>query len=124
MRVEIDVVVPPALDELLTHLEEEAAEVIQACTKLRRFGAEECDPRIDPAESPPNNRKALAMEMGQLLCVVECLQALDPLFFREDEGKEGWLRKANRLGKYLNHSKLDVVDGEVKLEVFPLRVVK
>lgn len=104
----------PAIEELLTHLEEEAAEVIQACTKLRRFGPEERDPRLRPSESP-TNRKALALELGQLLCVVDCLQTIDPTYFRDEETREGWERKADRLQKYLKHSKLSLIDGEVRM---------
>lgn len=122
MKVEIDVSLAPALDELLTHLEEEAAEIVQACTKLRRFGPEERDPRLQPSEAP-TNRKALAMELGQLLCVIDCLQTLNVLYFRDEECKEGWERKCGRLQKYLKHSELVVVDGEVKITAHPLQVV-
>jgi NTP pyrophosphatase (non-canonical NTP hydrolase) len=109
-------VVHPAIDELLTHLEEEAAEIVQACTKLRRFGLEEKDPRLNPAEAP-TNRKALAMEFGQLVCVVDCLSALESSLFLNDNVKAGWDRKFGRLQKYLRHSTIATEDGELSVRV-------
>ncbi len=106
--------VSPAIAELLTHLEEEAAEIIQACTKLRRFGPVARDPRIHPSEAP-TNRRALSMEFGQLACVVDCLMSLDAFYFVDDDIAQGWERKATRLVKYLKHSQLEIVEGEVRI---------
>lgn len=98
-----------AMDELLTHLIEECAEIVQACTKLRRFGAEATDPR--DAESPPN-RVALAREVGNLLFTLQALDALDDHFLSQEEIDKGRARKLLKLQQYLRHSKVEM-DGDL-----------
>ena len=90
-----------ALDELLRHLEEEAAEVIQACTKMGRFGPGGQDPRV---ENGPLNHQALAMELGQLMAVWHALDALEPSLLRAKDVMRGRDKKFERMAKELKHS--------------------
>jgi len=55
--------------ETLIILQEECAEVIQATSKIFRFGFESCY----PTEDSPTTRECLTMELGQLLCMVALL---------------------------------------------------
>jgi NTP pyrophosphatase (non-canonical NTP hydrolase) len=55
--------------ETLIILQEECAEVIQAASKIFRFGFESCY----PTEDSPTTRECLTMELGQLLCMVALL---------------------------------------------------
>jgi NTP pyrophosphatase (non-canonical NTP hydrolase) len=55
--------------ETLIILQEECAEVIQAASKIFRFGFESCY----PTEDSPTTKECLTMELGQLLCMVALL---------------------------------------------------
>ena len=55
--------------ETLIILQEECAEVIQATSKIFRFGFDSCYPN----EDSPTTRECLTMELGQLLCMVALL---------------------------------------------------
>ena len=55
--------------ETLIILQEECAEVIQATSKIFRFGFESCY----PTEDSPTTRECLTMELGQLMCMVALL---------------------------------------------------
>jgi len=55
--------------ETLIILQEECAEVIQATSKIFRFGFESCY----PTEDSPTTKECLTMELGQLLCMVALL---------------------------------------------------
>lgn len=83
-----------AVNELLTHVEQEAAEVIQACTKLRRFGPDGADPRLPLS---PTNIQALCFELGQLWQTVDVVFALAELgacnsaLYRGRDRKWQWL---------------------------------
>jgi NTP pyrophosphatase (non-canonical NTP hydrolase) len=55
--------------ETLIILQEECAEVIQASSKIFRFGFDSCY----PTEDSPTTRECLTMELGQLLCMVALL---------------------------------------------------
>ncbi len=79
--------------ELLVCLMEEAAEVIQAASKLVRFGKEN---RPDTGVS---NSAALSAEVGDLLAVLERLVKAE--LIRPDVISEGADRKSARLDKYL-----------------------
>lgn len=103
-----------ALDELLTHLVEESAEVIQACTKMRRFGIGGTDPRV---EGGPANHMALAMELGQVLCVWECINGLRMTLLRDEDVQAGREHKFVRFQKYLKHSTVELVDGYIRTRV-------
>jgi NTP pyrophosphatase (non-canonical NTP hydrolase) len=55
--------------ETLIILQEECAEVIQATSKIFRFGFDSCYPTEDSATT----RECLTMELGQLMCMVGLL---------------------------------------------------
>lgn len=55
--------------EVMDILQEECAEVIQAASKIFRFGFESCY----PTEDSPTTKECLTMELGQLLCMVALL---------------------------------------------------
>jgi len=55
--------------ETLVILQEECAEVIQATSKIFRFGFDSCYPTEDSATA----REVLTMELGQLMCMVGLL---------------------------------------------------
>ena len=100
------------LDELLVHLIEEAAEVIQACTKMKRFGPEGTDYRI--ADSP-TNAQALAFEMGQLLVVWSSFDGLGGILPLGSGVEGGWQSKFDKLNRYLEHSTLSKSeDGSIR----------
>ncbi len=55
--------------ETLIILQEECAEVIQATSKIFRFGFDSCYPTEDSATT----KECLTMELGQLMCMVGLL---------------------------------------------------
>jgi len=55
--------------ETLIILQEECAEVIQATSKIFRFGFDSCY----PTEDSPTTKECLTMELGQLMCMVGLL---------------------------------------------------
>ena len=58
----------PRLDELLTILQEECAEVIQAISKAKRFGIDNTH-----LKSGVSNRERITEEIGDLLALVDIL---------------------------------------------------
>ena len=101
--------IPEATDELLLHLAEEAAEIIHAILKFRRFGPDGRDPRF---EGVPSDRDAIAFEFGQFLAVQECLDALDEELISDDWVQRGRRSKLDKLRRYLRHSTLTVSETE------------
>ena len=57
------------IEEALGILQEECAEVIQAISKLMRFGPDSCY----PFEESASTKECLDMELGQLLCMIGIL---------------------------------------------------
>jgi NTP pyrophosphatase (non-canonical NTP hydrolase) len=55
--------------EALIITQEECAEVIQAVSKIMRFGFDSCYPTEDSAST----KECLDMELGQLLCMIGIL---------------------------------------------------
>ena len=81
--------------ELLTILVEEAAEIIQAATKLLRFGKEN---RPDTGVS---NSEVLSMETGELLHVTDLVVDAGLMHMRMiDNGRR---RKIERLAHYMQY---------------------
>jgi NTP pyrophosphatase (non-canonical NTP hydrolase) len=76
------------LMETLGILQEEAAEVIQAVSKYRRFGAN------------GNNRLDLEQEIGDMLCIVVLLEQQG--FISETGIELAMSRKLEKLKKYSN----------------------
>jgi NTP pyrophosphatase (non-canonical NTP hydrolase) len=57
------------IQEALIITQEECAEVIQAISKVMRFGPDSCFPTEDSAST----KECLDMELGQLLCMIGIL---------------------------------------------------
>jgi NTP pyrophosphatase (non-canonical NTP hydrolase) len=57
------------IQEALIITQEECAEVIQAISKVMRFGPDSCYPTEDSAST----KECLDMELGQLLCMIGIL---------------------------------------------------
>lgn len=79
--------------EILTILSEECAEVIQAVSKILRFGVEN-----HPGKDKPNNHH-LGIECGELEYMMSEAQRLG--LIRTVDITDGRLRKAKNLDKYL-----------------------
>lgn len=77
-------------EEILTILQEECAEVIQAVSKVRRFGLD-------------NNVTELKKEIADLLCMVDILLDSDILRY---EGEELDLMKYNKILKLKKYSNI------------------
>lgn len=58
--------------EVLDILQEECAEVIQAVSKIRRFGADNVKPG-----KPKTNREHLEEELGDMLAMIDIMLELD-----------------------------------------------
>lgn len=58
--------------EVMDILQEECAEVIQAVSKIRRFGLDNAKPG-----KPKTNREHLEEELGDLYAMIDILQELD-----------------------------------------------
>ena len=58
--------------EVMDILQEECAEVIQAVSKIRRFGMDNAKPG-----KPKTNREHLEEELGDLYAMIDILQELD-----------------------------------------------
>jgi NTP pyrophosphatase (non-canonical NTP hydrolase) len=66
--------------ETLDILQEECAEVIQAVSKISRFGLDNLKPG-----KPKTNREHLEEELGDMMAMVEILQELDIVSFTNIE---------------------------------------
>lgn len=87
----------PAQHERLVLVMEECGEVIQACAKVLRFGY---DSR-HPAPGSPDNRRALGLEIGNLLATISLMDKKCDLD-REDLVR-GEVSKHENLKKYARH---------------------
>lgn len=85
-----------ALNEALDLLQEECAEVIQAVSKIRRFGSNSYHPN-DPDTS---NLELLQHELGDLELIVNIL--IDMRYIDEDAIKARMKNKLPKLQKYTN----------------------
>jgi NTP pyrophosphatase (non-canonical NTP hydrolase) len=66
--------------EVMDILQEECAEVIQAVSKINRFGLDNLKPG-----KPKTNREHLEEELGDMMAMVEILQELDIVSFTNIE---------------------------------------
>ena len=80
------------IEELLTILQEEAAEIIQAVSKIRRFG-----------EESQTNKADLVTEVGDLLGVLKAL--VDDAYIDEDEMLSAADAKVIKMEKYMTFKK-------------------
>lgn len=89
----------PHEHEVLIILMEECSEVIQAASKLVRFGKENRPP--DGPDAGTSNSRVLGLEIGDAQCLID--RALEAgLVTRKDIG-EGFNRKTDRLAHFMQH---------------------
>lgn len=79
------------IEELMTVLAEECAEVIQCASKINRFGMD------------GNNLQALVKELADLQCMIEMCHEADLISYSEIE--EGIQAKREKLKVYSEHLK-------------------
>lgn len=80
-------------DEVLRITQEECAEVIQAISKIFRFG-------LDESYEGKTNRERLANEIGDLQCMITLLKEYK--IVEESKISQAELAKRNRLSKWSN----------------------
>lgn len=81
------------LGEILTILQEECVEVVQAVCKIQRFGFDSCHPT-----SLQTNREHLAEEIGDLQAMVDLLKFYN--IISDDEIDSAKTQKINKLKKW------------------------
>lgn len=89
----------PAQDEVLTILIEECAEVIQAASKLKRFGLVENPP--DYSYSGETNVSMLGKEIGDVSAMIGFCSGYG--LIHQADVVVGMKRKPERLRKYAKH---------------------
>lgn len=80
------------LPEILDLLQEECAEVVQAVSKIRRFGLD------NHHQSGATQRQNLTQEIGDVLLLIDLLFAYN--VFTEAEIQQAKLNKAQKLTKW------------------------
>ena len=68
------------IDEVMNILSEECAEVIQAVSKINRFGMDNYKPG-----KPKTNREHLEEELGDLMAMIDILQEMDVVSYTNIE---------------------------------------
>lgn len=68
------------IDEVMNILSEECAEVIQAVSKINRFGIDNKKPG-----KPKTNREHLEEELGDLMAMIDILQEMDVVSYTNIE---------------------------------------
>jgi NTP pyrophosphatase (non-canonical NTP hydrolase) len=92
-------------EECLNILQEECAEVIQAASKIKRFGL-----IGKPINTTLTNRESLEMELGDVLALIDLCR--DAGIGITDEGLErARIAKMNRLSQYM-HTWKDTVGAK------------
>jgi NTP pyrophosphatase (non-canonical NTP hydrolase) len=81
--------------EVMDILQEECAEVIQAVSKVSRFGIDNCKPG-----KPLTNREHLEEELGDLLAMVDIMKEMDIISWGNLEVAK--LAKIEKLKKWSN----------------------
>lgn len=87
-------------EEILTILQEECAEVIQAISKIRRFGLSD-------------NEGELKKEICDVLCMIELMKEFDVVPLSFDEQMENIFQKRQKLKKF---SRIFENSGEIPYE--------
>ena len=91
----------PQTKEAMDILQEECAEVIQAVSKISRFGLDNFKPG-----KPKTNREHLEEELGDLMAMIDILQEMDIVSFSKiDQAAEA---KIEKLKKWSNIFKENV----------------
>lgn len=83
--------------EIFDIAQEEAAEVIVALSKIRRFGLESIDPRIPGGKT---NQQSLEEELGDMLCMINLL--IESGFANRDSIEMAAKAKEAKLRKWSN----------------------
>ena len=79
------------VNEIYNILQEECAEVVQAISKIRRFG-------LDEVYNGVSNREHLEEELGDLYCMIELL--IKKNIVREDKMLSASIAKRDKLAKW------------------------
>jgi hypothetical protein len=86
------------LNLVLTCIQEEAAEVIQICSKIIRFGKDSCNPEdIEPI----SNEQKLMQELGDLFALLDIAEEETNLNFSDRDILLASRRKKEKLKFYL-----------------------
>ena len=88
------------VQEALDILQEECAEVIQAVSKISRFGLDNYKPG-----KPKTNREHLEEELGDMLAMIDILQSMDIVSYSNIERAQ--TAKIEKLKKWSNISNLE-----------------
>ncbi len=91
-----------ALDERMILLIEECAEVQQIASKIIRYGIRSYNPTI---ENSMSNRELLEKELGDLSLIMSMMISNGDIDIINIE--ENAVEKRSRIGKYLNHNKVE-----------------
>ncbi len=83
-------------EECLNILQEECAEVIQAASKIKRFGLVG-----KPVNTTLTNKESLEMELGDVLALVDLVKASN-LGITTEGIEKARLNKMQRLSKYMH----------------------
>ena len=86
--------------EALLILQEECAEVIQAVSKISRFGLDNYKPG-----KPKTNREHLEEELGDMLAMIDILQSMDIVSYSNIERAQA--AKIEKLKKWSNIQNLE-----------------
>ena len=82
----------PKIKEVMDILQEECAEVIQAVSKISRFGLDKLKPG-----KPKTNREHLEEELGDLLAMIDILHEMDMVSWANlDTAKEAKIEKLKK----------------------------
>ena len=94
------------IKETMDILQEECAEVIQAVSKISRFGLDNLKPG-----KPKTNREHLEEELGDLLAMIDILHEMDIVSWDNlDTAKAAKIEKLKKWSKiYDDHAHLHVV---------------
>jgi NTP pyrophosphatase (non-canonical NTP hydrolase) len=79
--------------EVMRIAQEESAEIIQAISKVLRFGKDNCHP-----DSTQTNAEHLAEEVGDMLCMIELL--IETKVVSESQVQKAARLKRNKLRKW------------------------
>ena len=88
------------INEVMNILSEECAEVIQAVSKINRFGIDNYKPG-----KPKTNREHLEEELGDMLAMIDILQSMDIVSYTNIERAQ--IAKIEKLKKWSNIQNLE-----------------
>lgn len=101
-----------AEQERLSFLVEEMSEAIQAACKVLRHGYESYDPTV-PMLGARNNRHALAVELGQVMCAFRMMVIAGDV--EEVVVRAAQTEKAHSVGRWMHHQDQELLGASVPL---------